>query len=225
MSWSRYSLYPSTNTFNQNDPLPWVSADTERASVDYRLLKTQNLKMKQPNLQRRVILHTVGAEKNRLTFLKSFRIKKKKKMAHITASVSHGASTSGDWRESWDVHQTPRANNWLLPTIKINQNVVPKTGAPEWDKWHQLIPKTTCDRPNSSKSRVFWRSARFRWMLLPWFKVKQEFQESRMLWSGCKITLPPSTVNFPDNNICWTIRHYRGHWWQRRSKRTTDPMS
>lgn len=62
-------------------------------------------------------------------------------MAHITASVSHGASPSGDWREPWDVHQTPRANNWLLPTIKINQNAFPKTGAADWDKWHQLILK------------------------------------------------------------------------------------
>lgn len=135
-------------------------------------------------------------------------------MAHITACVSHGASPSGDWGEPWDVHQTPRANNWLLPTIKVNQNVFHKTGAPEWDKWHQLILKSTrpksCLRVEASDGRAalkalsmivngFIRSVR-RARTRASGKPEGPGQAVNSLW-------PPSTVNLPDNNICWTKRH------------------
>lgn len=138
-------------------------------------------------------------------------------MGHITARVSHGASTSGDWREPWDVHQTPRANNWLLPTFKINQNGIPKTGAPEWDKWDQRILKTTLHRPNSSESKVFsrvhtsdgWAALQALFVIISGLleesgqlKLKFPGQAPKSLW-------PPFTVNLPDNNICWTIRHWK----------------
>lgn len=75
----------------------------------YKNLKTQNLKLKQANLNTPVILYTIGAAKKKSTFLKSFRLKEKNG-THNGRRLSWGVY-QWDCREPWDVHQTPRANN------------------------------------------------------------------------------------------------------------------
>lgn len=185
-------------------------------------LKIQNMKVKQPNLNTPVILYTMGSAKKKLTFLKSFRLSKEKNGTHNGQRFPWGVY-QWDWREPWDFHQTPRANNWWLPTIKINQNMFPKTGAPEWDKWHQLILKTTLDRPNSLKSKVLLRvCAPDGWAALQALSIIVSGFIRRVRTAQTRVPgRPEGSVRLQNHSGLLLQFFQRGHCWRQWSRRTT----